>query len=67
MINSVAGGLAALGSGLLLELGGMPMLASGGLMLTGILVVAQAWILAIRARLRPIGAESAAVVAVEAD
>jgi MFS family permease len=67
MINSVAGGLAALGSGLLLDLGGMPMLASGGLMLTGILVVAQAWILAIRARLRPIGAESAAVVAVEAD
>jgi MFS family permease len=67
MINSVAGGLAALGSGLLLELGGMPMLAVGGLVLTGILIAAQTWILAIRAHLRPIGAESASAVAVEAD
>lgn len=62
MINSVAGGAAALGSGLLLELGGMQMLAIGGLILTGILVVAQAWILAIRAHREPPEPKSAAAM-----
>ena len=67
MINSVAGAMAALSSGLLLEMGGIAMLAIGGLTLTVFLIVAQAWTLAIRADRRPIGASSAAPTMLEAD
>ena len=60
MVNSLTGGLAALSSGFLLVLGGMRMLAVGGLMLTAILVVAQAWVLAMQAHRRPVSVASAA-------
>jgi MFS family permease len=60
MVNSLTGGLAALSSGFLLVFGGMRMLAVGGLMLTAILVVAQAWVLAMQAHRRPVSVASAA-------
>lgn len=60
MVNSFTGGLAALSSGFLLVLGGMRMLAVGGLMLTAILVVAQAWVLAMQAHRRPVPVASSA-------
>ncbi len=67
MANSVAGGLAALSSGFLLVLGGMRMLAVGGLMLTAILVVAQAWVLAMQAHRRPVPVASPAASQGEPD
>ncbi len=60
MVNSLTGGLAALSSGFLLVFGGMRMLAVGGLMLTAILVVAQAWVLAMQAHRRPVSVASSA-------
>ncbi|MDP6348696.1 MAG: MFS transporter [Chloroflexota bacterium] len=60
MVNSLTGGLAALSSGFLLVFGGLRMLAVGGLMLTAILVVAQAWVLAMQAHRRPVPVASPA-------
>lgn len=67
MVNSFTGGLAALASGLLLVMGGMRLLALGGLMLTGILVVAHAWVLALRAHRRPVAVGTAVAAGVDAD
>lgn len=67
MINSVAGGVAALGSGLLLEMGGMPALAIGGLGITAILIVVHAWIFQIRAHRYTTKADSPVTLTLKAD